>query len=92
MLKGRIVGIAYHADFKKLLELPKRFSKHDACKILNFLTFEHYLNFRMTKFSFQLCKSTSPCFALHKRYFSQHSFLMHYLGNVFLDKYTFVEF
>ena len=83
----RTISIAYHAAFKKLLGLPKRFSNHVACKILNCLTFEHYLNFRTTKFLFQLYKSTSPCFALHKRYFTQHSFLMHYLGNVFLDKY-----
>ena len=42
-------NIAYNAAFKKLLGLPKRFSNHVVCKILNGLNFEHYLNFRMTK-------------------------------------------
>ena len=37
-------SIAYHAAFKNLLGLPKRFNNHVACKILNCLTFEHYLS------------------------------------------------
>ena len=41
----------------------------------------------MTKFLFQLHKSTLPCSAQHERYFTQHSFRVHYLGKVFLDKY-----
>ena len=70
-------SIAYHASFKKLFGLPKCFSNHVTCKILNCLTFEHYLNFRITKI---LSK-------LHKRYFTPHSFHILYLGNVFSDKY-----
>ena len=62
----RRLGVAYHYAIKKMLGLPKYFSNHYACSMLDRLTFEHLMNFRAMRFFFWLNECESPCFSRYK--------------------------
>ena len=82
------LGVAYHFAVKRLLGLPKYFSNHYACGLLNRFTFEHLMNFRAFRFFFWLSKCASPCFSRYKTYFLNKSILSKYVNQVFVDKYS----
>ena len=65
----RKISVSYHALLKKNLKVPRFYSNHFVCSILNAFTFENLLNFRQLKFLFWLRKCQSSCFYLHKTYF-----------------------
>lgn len=67
------LSIYYHAALKKILGIPRYFSNHYACEILNMMTFEHFVNFKILKFYFLLNKCNSPCFTQLKIYFMRMS-------------------
>ena len=82
------LGVAYHFAVKRLLGLPKYFSNHYACGLLNRFTFEHLMNFRALRFFFWLSKCASPCFSRYKTYFLNKSILSKYVNQIFVDEYS----
>lgn len=80
-------SIFYHAALKKILNVPKYFSNHIVCSVLNMMTFEHFINFRKTKFLFQILKSNSPCFNVHKFYFLNYSYHVNYINDIWTNVY-----
>ena len=81
------LAVSYHYALKKIIGLPKRTSNHYTCYLLDVMTFEHLLNFRMLKLYRWMTNCQSPCFTLHKEYFLNHSMLKRKLDNIFLEKY-----
>ena len=88
----RQISVSYHNEIKKILGLPKFYSNHFMCSIFNAFTFEHFLNFRRTKFMFWLRRCSSPCFYLHKSYFTRHSYFVQKVDNVWQCKYGATDF
>ena len=78
-----------HASLKKILKVPRFYSNHFICSILNAFTFENLLNFRQLRFLFWLRKCQSPCFYLHKTYFlyRYNSTFAHRIFKVWQEKY-----
>ena len=84
----RKISVSYHASLKKILKVPRFYSNHFVCSILNAFTYENLLNFRELKFLFWLRKCQSPCFYLHKTYFLYNSIFAHRIFKVWQAKYS----
>lgn len=83
--------VFYHSALKRVLNVPKFFSNHIVCDILNMLTCEHFINFKMIRFLFYLKNSFSPCFSIFKYYFITRSHFSNYIEGVFNEKYDIVN-
>ena len=84
----RKISVSYHASLKKNLKVPRFYSNHLVCSILNAFTFENLLNYRQLRFLFWLRKCQSPCFYLHKTYFLYNSTFAHRIFKVWQEKYS----
>ena len=82
------LAVSYHFALKKMLNLPKYFSNHYVCSILNVLTMENFMNFRILNFYFWLRDCFSECFFIHRSYFLKFSHFKTYVENIFLLKYN----
>ena len=84
----RKFAVAYHISLKKLLGLPKYFSNHIACNVLDVLTFEHLMNLNIFNFCRFLSKCDSPCFSAHKSYFMYFSCMRRAVDEISSFKYN----
>jgi hypothetical protein len=67
------LAVSYHNAVKKVVNVPKRSSSHDACDEANLLTFKHLLNMMIFGFMFSLLNTSSICALRFKEYFRYHS-------------------
>ena len=84
----RKINVSYHASLKNILKVPRFYSNHFVCCVLNAFTFENLLNFRQLRFLFWLRKCENPCFYLHKTYFLYNSTFAHRIFKVWQEKYS----
>ena len=50
-----------HCALNKILGVPKFYSNHLVCSVLSAVTFQHLVNFRITRFAFRLKYCNSVC-------------------------------
>jgi hypothetical protein len=81
------LSVSYHAALKKILGVPKVYSNHFTCNVLNVLTFENFINLKCLKFLFWLSKCNSPCFLKHKFYFLNLSLYVKNFSILWSQKY-----
>lgn len=63
-------------------------SNHLTSSMLNCLTFDQFINFKLSKFYFWLNNCISPCFALQKVYFCNFSTINSEHDELFQAKYS----
>ena len=53
------LAVSYHCALKKILGLPKFYSNHVACSVLDAYTFKHFINMKILRYAFWLknCQS-----------------------------------
>ena len=82
------LSISYHAALKRIIGVPKFYSNHIVCGILGKLTFEHFINLKITKYFFWIRNCNSPCIVRHKYYLLNTSFISQYVNSTWLKKYN----
>ena len=83
--------MAYHSALKKILGLPKFYSNHFICGLLNAITFENFINFECIKFIFWLFRNDGLSFTHYKFYFMRYSRLKKRLDDLCNAKYNIVN-
>ena len=81
------VAVSYHYALKRILGFPKRSSNHAICYLLDRLTFDHLINYRILKFYRWVYNCNSPCILINKIYFTSRSMLKCTIENTFSSLY-----
>ena len=85
------MSVVYHSALKKILGLPKFYSNHFTCGLLNAMTFENFINFKCIKFIFWLFRNDGLCFTRNKFYFMKYSRFKKRLDDLCNAKYNIVN-
>jgi len=88
----RQFSVSYHASLKRLFNIPKYFSNHIICSLLDTFTFKHLLNFNILRFFSWMSRCNSPCFVMHRKFFIKHSYFKQCIERVCFTNYEFRNF
>ena len=81
------LSICYHKAIKRVARLNVWDSNHEACDIVQVMTFQHLLAKRVLVFLFNMIKSKSPCLKPYKNYLIVRSNLIGSFNRYFAAKY-----
>ena len=80
-------SIAYHKAVKKILNVPYGCSNHDACDVLNILTFNHLVNYNKMRFVYNILKYPTGFIFNNLSFLKRYSVFQYEIEKLLGEKY-----